>query len=356
MEKKQWHNRVVHFVVPHEGNGYRPKILRASVLGVILLIALALQALYVIDERVVMKTPNFLAAVLPGVLVTLANEDRADNGLGTLEVDPLLVAAAQLKANDMAEKGYFAHETPEGYQPWHFLKLVGYNYEAAGENLAVNFSDSDDVQKAWMNSPGHRENLLRSSYTHVGIATAVGTYKGKEAIFVAQFFGRPVPTPIVIPPLPQVEIEPSAKPTPVPTPTLVPAPAPLPVLPKSQEPAKVVVADIEPTTPLPPEQVAVLVADAAPTVAAASSVGLFEEVVASPLQVLVFFLAALSVIVTCMLAIAVVAHLKLPYVEALGGTLALLIVIIGLLTFNTSTIAEVEVPANTQAASVILSL
>lgn len=357
MEQKKWHDHVRHFVVPHEGNGYRPKILRATVLGVIFLIALALQAVYIIDERVVMKTPDFLAAVLPGVLVTLANEDRSANGVGELAVDPLLVAAAQLKANDMAEKGYFAHVTPDGYQPWHFLQLVGYNYEAAGENLAVNFSDSEDVQKAWMKSPGHRENLLRGQYTHVGIATAVGTYKGKEAIFVAQFFGRPAPVPVVIPPLPQVQIQPAPAPVPAPTPTPTPVSPTLAEEPTQEpQPARVVVADIEPSESLPRDQVALLLAEAEPAVAAASSVNVFEQMLASPARVVAFLLIALAVVVTCVLAIAVVAHLKLPYIEALGGTLVLLLLIVGLLTFNASTIAEVEVPSDSQSASVILSL
>jgi hypothetical protein len=77
---------------------------------------------------------------------------------------------------------------------------------------------------------------------------------------------------------------------------------------------------------------------------------------ASPASVITFLLIALAVVVTCMLVIAIVAHLKLPYVEALGGTLALLVIVVGLLTFNATTISKVEVPTDSQSASVFLAL
>lgn len=132
-----------------------------------------------------------MAAVIASVLVDLTNGDRKDEGLGTLTVNPLLAAAAQAKANDMAEKSYFAHTSPDGTTSWQWFKDVGYVYAYAGENLAVDFSDSDDVARAWMNSPTHRANVLGQNFTEIGIATAVGTYKGHTATFVVQMFGRP---------------------------------------------------------------------------------------------------------------------------------------------------------------------
>lgn len=103
----------------------------------------------------------------------------------------LLSAAAQLKANDMAAKGYFAHVSPDGKTPWYWIDKVGYSYDYAGENLAVNFIDSADVSNAWMASPTHRANILNPVFKEVGTATAVGTYKGRNAIFVVQLFGTP---------------------------------------------------------------------------------------------------------------------------------------------------------------------
>lgn len=132
-----------------------------------------------------------MAAVITSSLVHLANDDREEQNLGELTVNPALVAAAQAKANDMAQKGYFAHTSPDGRSSWSWLKDAGYSFSHAGENLAVNFSDSVDVEKAWMNSPTHRANILNGNFTEVGIATAVGEYKGKKTVFVVQMFGTP---------------------------------------------------------------------------------------------------------------------------------------------------------------------
>jgi hypothetical protein len=106
----------------------------------------------------------------------------------------LLNQAAQEKADDMAQNGYFAHTSPDGKTPWYWLDQVGYNYSYAGENLAVNFTDSQDVTAAWMNSPEHRANILKANYTEVGTGVAEGMYDGNETIFVAQDFGTPVVT------------------------------------------------------------------------------------------------------------------------------------------------------------------
>lgn len=132
-----------------------------------------------------------MAAVISAALVELTNGDRTQGKIGTLTVNPLLVAAAQAKANDMATKGYFAHISPNGRDSWTWFKDAGYAFSYAGENLAVNFSDSEDVEQAWMDSPTHRANILNGHFTEIGIATAVGTYKGRSTTFVVQMFGRP---------------------------------------------------------------------------------------------------------------------------------------------------------------------
>lgn len=131
------------------------------------------------------------AAVITAVLVDLANADRASANVGTLVVSPILTAAAQAKANDMAVKGYFAHVSPEGLDSWHWFKLEGYSFTYAGENLAADFSDSADVERAWLNSPTHRANLMNGHFTEIGIATAEGTYQGHPTTFVVQMFGTP---------------------------------------------------------------------------------------------------------------------------------------------------------------------
>lgn len=205
--------------VPHSDNDHKPHILREIGIVVVVLFVGINVIFSLVHSLVLVRSSEFLAAVLPKVLVDLTNEDRSTNGLSGLTVNPLLVDAAQMKADHMAEHGYFAHNSPDGLTPWHWIIQSGYQFMQAGENLAVNFSDSGDVVQAWMESPGHRENILNGGFTEIGIATAKGTYKGEETVFVVQMFGTPsrtsrqlaVAPPIpedVPPPTPATDVEP----------------------------------------------------------------------------------------------------------------------------------------------------
>ncbi len=144
-------------------------------------------------QYIALSTNNF-AAVVSAVLVDLANSDRAQNGAGTLSINPRLVEAAQSKADDMAARGYFLHNTPDGREPWSFIKAAGYDYKYAGENLAIQFSDSIEVERAWIASELHRKNILDNRFTEIGIATAYGMYQGQPTTFVVQMFGTPKDT------------------------------------------------------------------------------------------------------------------------------------------------------------------
>lgn len=160
------------------------------------------------------------AAVISSVLVELTNFDRSAEGLSTLTVSPVLTEVAQAKANDMAQKGYFAHTSPEGLTPWHWFKEKGYRFAYAGENLAVDFFESADVERAWMNSPTHRANIVGTQFTEIGIATADGTYKGRPATFVVQVFASPArqnPVPVAVTaPAPVRDVTPVTSPAEVP--------------------------------------------------------------------------------------------------------------------------------------------
>lgn len=187
--------------VPHEINGFKPLFLRresalrlAGILVVIELILFILPTLYFPQYA----RDLHLGSVLPGVLSTLTNEERVEKGLPTLSVNPLLAHAAQLKAEDMASKGYFAHNSPDGLTSWYWFDLVGYKYNYAGENLAVNFSDSEEVTHAWMNSPTHQANIVGRNYTEVGTGIASGIYKGRETVFVVQLYGAPKPVAVAV--------------------------------------------------------------------------------------------------------------------------------------------------------------
>jgi len=139
---------------------------------------------------------SLLSAIMPEVVVNLVNSNRAAKGVKGVINSPLLDQAATLKAKDMADKGYFSHAGPDGKLPWYWLDAAGYAYSYAGENLAINYVESADVVLAWMNSPGHRENILNDKYTEIGIGVAEGFFEGQKATFVVQFFGSPAQKPV----------------------------------------------------------------------------------------------------------------------------------------------------------------
>lgn len=158
---------------------------RKKYISITLLLASALSLAYGLRGSY-----DYLSAVYAETLVTLANKSRTND----LKVNVLLAKAAQAKALDMAAKGYFSHVTPEGKTPWEWINEAGYNYIYAGENLAVNFDNSEDVNNAWLNSPTHRANIINSKFTEIGIATADGLYNGRKATYVVQMFGTPLKT------------------------------------------------------------------------------------------------------------------------------------------------------------------
>lgn len=180
------------YFVPHSGNDFRPHMLRERVVVLLMLIILGLPFLTVFGTQFAVRSP-YLAEIFSSALVALANSDRAASNLPALAPNAVLEDAARLKAEDMAKKSYFAHVSPEGITPWHWFSVAGYSFSYAGENLAVNFADSTDVERAWMDSLGHRANILNEHFVEVGIATAHGIYKGKDAVFVVELFGRPTP-------------------------------------------------------------------------------------------------------------------------------------------------------------------
>jgi hypothetical protein len=184
-----------HFI-PHEGNNHRPHILRGAntrnIVTVVILLEIFTFLIPIFSHLNI--AGNMTAEVLPAVLAGLTNEERQTQNLPVLAVNSLLTEAAQMKANDMATNGYFAHTSPGGKTPWYWLQQVGYNYQYAGENLAINFSDSKDVTNAWMASPTHKANIVKENYTEIGTGVATGMYQGHETIFVAQEYANPLPT------------------------------------------------------------------------------------------------------------------------------------------------------------------
>jgi Cysteine-rich secretory protein family len=174
----------------YKKNGTMPALMGGSA-GILAILILGVFSLSILDSYL-LRSPS-LASVISAVLVDLANGDRSAKSLGRLAWSPALTAAAQAKASDMAAKGYFAHVSPEGKNSWYWFSQAEYTFLYAGENLAVDFSDSLNVEQAWMNSPTHRANILDGHFTEVGIATAQGVYEGNPTTFVVQMFGTPAP-------------------------------------------------------------------------------------------------------------------------------------------------------------------
>lgn len=184
-------NLLRHFFIPGSHNAHRPRILHRSWLVVFLAITLATEGFLVSNLIARQNNLQFLAAVVPAEIIALTNTERADNNVGNLKEDELLDSAAEAKANDMAANGYFSHTGPDGKTPWEWISASGYQYQYAGENLAVRFVNSTDVINAWMQSPTHRANMVKPVYTQIGVGVAEGMYQGEPATYVVQYFGTP---------------------------------------------------------------------------------------------------------------------------------------------------------------------
>ena len=183
--------KIKHFFVPTPQNELRPYFFRDSAIAVVGIMAAASTAYFFSYMQLAFdRIPGTnLADIFASALVSGTNQFRESQGEKDLKASDLLSRAAQLKADDMAAKGYFSHMSPSGDMPWVWFDAVGYDYASAGENLAIDFVDSKDVVTAWENSPKHRHNLLNNDFAEVGIGLATGIYQGKQATFVVQFFG-----------------------------------------------------------------------------------------------------------------------------------------------------------------------
>lgn len=100
-------------------------------------------------------------------VISLVNRDRANNGLGPVTATPELMAAAQKRAEEIVST--FSHTRPDGRSCFTVLSECGVSYSSCGENIAAGQNTPEAVETAWMNSPGHRANILRSGYGHIGV-------------------------------------------------------------------------------------------------------------------------------------------------------------------------------------------
>jgi uncharacterized YkwD family protein len=120
-------------------------------------------------------------------MLNLINGVRAQNGLQPLKADAQLTKTARLKSQDMINLNYFSHQSPTYGSPFDMMNKFGISYKTAGENIAGNGSVEGAFQ-AWMNSPGHRANILNGQYNYTGIGIVSGGQYGM--MFTQQFVGR----------------------------------------------------------------------------------------------------------------------------------------------------------------------
>ncbi|WP_277584345.1 CAP domain-containing protein [Psychrobacillus antarcticus] len=118
-------------------------------------------------------------------VVNLTNQERAKAGLQALQIDTKLTQSAQAKSQDMKNKNYFSHTSPTYGSPFDQMKSMGITYKSAAENIAMGQRTPAEVVEGWMNSPGHKANIMNASFTHIGVGLSDSGY-----YWTQQFIGK----------------------------------------------------------------------------------------------------------------------------------------------------------------------
>lgn len=215
-------------VIPDPDNDFRPLALRHRPLALVSMLLLTAKLIAATTIALLPQTAD-LSTITSSRIVELTNVERKQAGASTLKVSSLLTNAAQQKAQHMLDEDYFAHISPSGVTPWFWMAKVGYAYEMAGENLAIDFIEAEDVVAAWLASPSHRDNMLQAGYTETGVAVATGEFQDGTSTVVVHMFGKPPgataqPSPVGKSAGTKTTPTPNPIPSPTPSPTPVPAP------------------------------------------------------------------------------------------------------------------------------------
>lgn len=185
-----------HWLVPHEGNNHRAQALHTEALFAYVLLLAVFNLGIRFFHTQVPSVLGYATDIRVEQLLETTNAKRRDAGLEPVSLNGALSQAAAAKAADMFANNYWAHNSPAGKTPWDFIISAGYRYTLAGENLAKNFQTSSGVVDAWMNSPTHRDNIVKAGYREVGFAVVNGVLSGEETTLVVQMFGAGSAAPI----------------------------------------------------------------------------------------------------------------------------------------------------------------
>ncbi len=196
----------LHHFLPHPETKKRAKLLsHTALLGYSLVMVFVIGLFHVIP-LIAPGVLGYASNITFSDLLDDTNRVRQEHNLPLLHVNNELSVAAEKKAEHMFANNYWAHVAPDGTAPWDFILAESYDYSYAGENLAKNFNNSDQVVDAWFKSPSHRENLLNEHYDEIGFAVVNGVLDGYETTLVVQMFGKSrLPTQLAV--VPELEEE-----------------------------------------------------------------------------------------------------------------------------------------------------
>ncbi|MBW9149652.1 LysM peptidoglycan-binding domain-containing protein [Clostridium sp. CM028] len=142
-----------------------------------------------INVNQIIKIPNLVGdKKLEKDVVILVNQERAKQGLAPLKDNWELSRVARYKSQDMADKNYFSHTSPTYGSPFDMMKNFGITYKSGGENIAMGQQTAASVMSSWMNSPGHKANILSKNFTEIGVGTARD--KNGTIYWTQQFIGK----------------------------------------------------------------------------------------------------------------------------------------------------------------------
>ena len=125
-------------------------------------------------QKINIPSLSIATASVEDQVVELVNQERANYGLKALKSNWELARVARYKSQDMIDRKYFDHNSPTYGTPFQMMKNFGISYSSAGENIAAGQATPKEVVQAWMNSEGHRKNILSSSYTEIGVGYVKG--------------------------------------------------------------------------------------------------------------------------------------------------------------------------------------
>ncbi|MBL8014701.1 MAG: hypothetical protein JNK26_00755 [Candidatus Doudnabacteria bacterium] len=178
-----------HWFLPTPQNGYRAFLLRTPALVLMLVVLL-------IGNNLVGIIPiqQVGAEISLATLLNMHNTERTKRGLPPFKLNAALSNSAQQKAVVMLENDCWSHYCPQGKSPWDFVLNAGYPYLFAGENLAQGFTDNEATMVAWMDSPTHRDNILRPEFEDIGFGIVQGSFQGYNSnVIIVVHFGTPQP-------------------------------------------------------------------------------------------------------------------------------------------------------------------